>query len=110
MNHESYTLLIYSNIPEDTILYLIPNVFISDEHLAFLQEAHDKVVNSDEMNTGMQFLMAALATESQNCDQSVPKEWHCIWARYRVDKDVPLDTVNLNGGVINRVFTSGFYL
>lgn len=108
MNPESYTLLVYSNLPEDVHLYLIPNDEITTEHLLLLMEANDKLVNNDDLNPGMEFLMAALTVEAKDCNPDVPKEWHCIWNKYKVGK-VPLVDSNLHAP-ITRVFKSGFIL
>lgn len=112
MNHQTFTLLVYSNIPEDTNLYLIPNSDITDEQLSFLKEAHNKLVNGDDNNTGMEFLMAALTKENnrQYFDESIPEEWRCVWTKHEVNKEVYLNPTNLLGGVITQVFVSGFIL
>lgn len=107
MNPEVYTLLVYSNLPEDVHLYLIPNDKVTMEHLLLLMEANDKLVNNDDMNPGMEFLMAALTVEAKNCNPDVPKEWHCIWNEYKVTDMLPLSNLT---GTITRVFKSGFIL
>jgi hypothetical protein len=81
-----YTLLIYSEVPEDTKFYLIPDSEINDEQRALLNEAHGRMVNSDEMNDGMRFLNDALCPEEHSCDEETPKHWHCVFAQYRVEE------------------------
>jgi hypothetical protein len=80
-----HTLLIYSEVPEDTKFYLIPDRVIREEHRALLNESHGRMINSDDMNNGMSFVSNAICKEEKFCDDTTPKEWHCIWAKYQVE-------------------------
>lgn len=107
MKPESYTLLVYNQIPDYLDFYLIPNKEITGHQLILLIEAHDKLVNSDDVNSGMEFLMAALCEKEENCNPDVPKEWHCVWNKYKVTNPLHLSSLT---GTISRVIKSGFIL
>ena len=98
------SLLVFESIPEKTDFYLIPNT-VADPIRNFLEAAHNKFINADEMNDGLLFLNAALSTED-------PETWNEEFRKYvgmltacKVDNTKPITGVN-----ITAVYLSGFVL
>ncbi len=100
-----YTLIIYSNIPESTDLFLVPSDTISGEELDLLLMADGKYINSDDTNNGMTFLSNALSTKKEYCMDGSP-ELYCKYSKFKV-KDNPMSG---GGFKISRVIVSGFFL
>lgn len=102
---DTYTLIIWEEVPEDTKLFLIPNKDISYEHFVFMKMAHGKLINSDEMNDGLKFLNVALA-DPEYCYDEDMKKYAGIFCAYQVDKSHPV----LQNTNISKVYFSGFIL
>lgn len=98
-----HVLLVWEEIPEATKLYLIPEEE-AKPYFKYLLEAHDKYINSDDMNEGMQFLNSALASNHEDVEKGYEK-FATIWAKYRYDEKRPLRDTH-----ITAVFVSGFML
>lgn len=97
----SYTLLVWETIPEETDFYLIPNE-VADKYRSYLEQAHHKFINAQEMNEGMAFLNTALGDE-------MAEEGFChelgTFREYKVDHHKPILDKN-----ITAVYLSGFVL
>jgi len=97
----SHTLLVWEMVPEVTELYLIPD---TESHLyvKYLQEAHNKFINSNEMNDGLRFLNTAIA----ETDPEKGFEEHLgIFLPFKWDLEKPL-----TNQFITAVYQSGFIL
>lgn len=98
-------LLIWEEVPEHTKMYLIP-VNVAESYKQHLEEAHNKFINSNEMNDGMRFLNMALLDEDENvADDEDFREHQGCFAEYEVDVDEPITGYN-----IVAVYLSGFML
>lgn len=86
-------LLVYDH-GEKVSLYLIENPI--PKHIAFLEEANNKYVNQDKINTGMSFLIDALAENEIECEN---KNYFGIWRNMIIQAPVkgPLDKVYFSG-------------
>lgn len=100
----TYTLLVWEEIPENTKMFMIPNE-IADKYRNYLEEAHNRYINIDETNDGMNFLNYALAKEKWA--EGYPMEEHTgVFADYEVNfKNNPISNVQ-----ITFVYHSGFCL
>lgn len=105
----SHTLLIWEMVPEETRMYLIPNVVLTEEHIAFLNEAQGHMISGTDAtdNNGLQFLNQALSDE----------EWVDGFEQYRGlfrKYEVPTDENNRLPALVNqtitRVYFAGFIL
>jgi hypothetical protein len=105
-------LLVYNFHPEETRYYLIPSIEIMrNEWGDYLRMAHGKMVNVDEVNEGMKFLMAAtvkpdLKNDPENFEPDVKEEWKSAFAEYEVSVN---DITPANDLVILGVYSSGFH-
>lgn len=98
----TYTLLIWEIVPEQTELYLIPND-VADKYRSYLTAAHHKLINASEMNEGLAFLNAATCKK----EEYVEADWidfACVLSQYRQDQAVPIEAE------ITKVYLSGFML
>jgi len=59
----THTLLIWQQVPEKTVLYLIPNDKLSEEQFEYLHQAQNRMINVDDMNDGLRFLNTSLSNE-----------------------------------------------
>jgi hypothetical protein len=118
-------------VPEDTYLFLIPNEEVEkDDRLELMSMAHNKFINNSDWNRGLQFLNEAVLSEEHINDDEYsdsgytmtdvggewkrvkthdasPKEWRCVFAKYKIDKK---DASALDNTNITRVILSGFVL
>lgn len=106
----NFTLLIWEMVPEKTELYLIPND-AADEYRNYLSQAHNRFINSDEMNDGMNFLNAALCESKFDNGLEEPWSQHVgVFAKYKQDFGKhPLILMNANNAIM-AVYLSGFIL
>jgi hypothetical protein len=97
----TYTLLVWELVPEDTDLYLIPNE-IADQYREYFVAAHNKQINCDDMNDGLRFLNTALGedTAEENFE-----DYLGLFVEYKQKKSVPL-----TNQLITNVYLSGFVL
>lgn len=121
-----YTVLVYEEIPENSSIYLIPNEEVEkDNRWQLMRLAHQKFINQDESNEGMRFLSHALVDEKHIDEdeyfddgytnypggerilerEPAPREWRCVFAKYRQDADKVIE-----GVTVTRVIVSGFHL
>jgi hypothetical protein len=100
---ETYTLLVYEMVPEDTNLYLIPNQ-VADQYRHFLQQAAGKFVNSDDTNDGMHFLIAATSPKKEYVDNDWT-EYGMIFHPYLLS-----DQSAIEDKIITAIYLSGFIL
>lgn len=98
-----YTLLIWEENPDTIKLFLLPEEE-SKKHREYLDEAHDRMINSDYMNDGMRFLNTALSKEE--CIDSGFEQYRGIWVQYQV-KDTASPILDTN---ITKVYKSGYIL
>lgn len=106
----NFTLLIWEVVPEATELYLIPND-VADKYRNFLNQAHNRMINSDNMNDGMNFLNAALCESASDNGLEEPWIQHTgVFAKYKQDfKQHPIHIMNADS-LITSVYLSGFVL
>lgn len=110
----SNTLIIWNEVPETVVLYVVPNDVIEKNGWAkYLEEAHGRLINLDDETEGMSFLSAAVTQAEHKGDpdffpedMDVPEEWQCALAPYKVEV-APGDLLEAN---ITRVCYSGFVL
>jgi len=112
-----FSLFIYNQIPDQVDLYLIPNQDIEDNGwLSFFQNAHNKFINNDDLdsNKGLKFLLSATVSNkyleddtyfNDHFDTSYKVEWRCVLDKYKQDNAKPIENV-----IVTRVFMSGFIL
>ncbi len=102
---EKYVLLIWEEIPESTKFFLIP-IEIANDHAEYLEEAHNKFINSDDENDGLNFLNMAVCEPGQKWDDDVPfKDCAGLFHEYLYDVTKPITGTN-----IKAVYLSGFVL
>lgn len=121
----SKTLLVWEQIPEETNFFLIPNEVLANNNWQdLMKQANNTFINVSDENDGLRFLNAALLDEKYIDDDSMfddgytmikhervktheatPKEWRCVLAKYKLDKNVVIENEN-----ISRVILSGFAL
>lgn len=97
-----YTLLVWEVVPEDTFMYLIPND-IATKYSHFLNNAHNKFINANDMAPGLNFLCYALSDE--RCNDLEYQKYQGIFMQYKHDIKNPI--VNKT---ITHVYLSGFML
>lgn len=98
----SHTLLVWNACPDEITMYLIPKE-VSDKYTLYLDQAHNKMINSDDMNEGMRFLNTALASADP---EEGFEEYLGVLAPYKCMRmDRPLNHVN-----IIKVYLSGFVM
>lgn len=96
------TLLIWEMIPEDTTLFLIPDVgdWVEEAHNCFINGA----VNTEAQSIALKRINDALVAEIDFC-QNPSDPLVTKWAKYRIPSDeIPI----LNQET--RIVVSGFYL
>ena len=98
-----HTLLIWEEVPEKTRLFVIPNE-VADKYVHFLEQAHNKLINSDDSNDGMNFLNYALFTGEEEWDEKF-KEYRGLFSSYEVNLENPITDF-----IITSVYYSGFVL
>jgi hypothetical protein len=99
----SYHLLIWQLVPEEVKLYMIPS-HIGEEYTSYLEQAHGKLINGNEMNPGLQFLNTALSEEKGFAEAGFEK-YEGIFVEYEADTKEPI-----SHNRITRVYLSGFIL
>jgi hypothetical protein len=101
------TLLVYSNVPEDQYFFIIPD----NEMLPYWEEmlslANGKLVNLDDMNAGMKWLMAATSSKKEYCDADVEEHHHCCLLKYK--HEASKEETSLVGP-FSKVYVSGYIL
>lgn len=96
------TLVIWETVGEGISFYIIPNE-IAIEYEKYLNEAHNNIINIDEMNDGLDFLFTAIST--MHDEDSKFADLSSIFAKYfREDVNSPLIEN------ISKVYFSGIYL
>ena len=103
-NCKTYTLLSWASIPEENDFYVIPDEEITETQRTLLAKAHNRLINNDDMNEGMDFLNNALCEEKKHCGDDVPDVWKCCWAKYKHDMSNPVVCR------ISHAYFSGFIL
>ncbi len=75
--NETYTLLVYEEIPDDLITALIPNSWLTDKDRELFEFAAGKYVNGDDLSAEdidrLNLLSAGFHAE--NADDSTPNKW-----------------------------------
>lgn len=97
-----YALLIWEMMPEETRLYLIPEME-AEVYEDYLRQANGRFINADEMNDGMKFLNTALMESTEECEEGF-EQWQGFFLPYRVESDEPIKQD------IYAVYLSGFVL
>lgn len=98
------TLVVYNECPEAVRFFVIPNDKLTPEHIEFLEQAQGKMINADEMNPGMEFIMSAVSKNPEHCDPSLPEAHRCVFHPYSQDSSKPITAP------ITRVYYTGFAL
>lgn len=106
------TLIIYEMVPDEILMYLIPNDAISEEQLELCLLANGKYANSEGGdNEGTKFLINALSPKEEYCHEDAPDDWKCCFHKYLVQsRNVNMLTDNPEMGFINRVILTGFMM
>lgn len=89
-------LLVWEENPESVKFFLIKDP--TEFQLKMLNEANNRLVNGEEMNDGMEYLMNALAKEEYKDDSFKDTDWHLCEVKTPISSK------------INKVFYSGFVL
>lgn len=106
----SYVLLVWEEIPDDMRLYLIPQEE-ADKHEKYLKQAHNRFINSDDMNDGMRFLDTVLAKQEDDVPESGFEQYLGIWCNYNwYARATNKHTSPITNHTITAVYVSGFYL
>jgi hypothetical protein len=103
MDTNTYTLLIWELIPEETHVYLIPNT-VAENWRGELRNANHSFLNNDVETYGMSFLNAALCAD-RTCVDEGHKDVAGIFASYLQPKNWQLEDK-----LITHVYLSGFVL
>lgn len=102
-----YTLVIWSEIPENTFFYLIPNEKITPKIREYLSQAHNKFINFDEAEPGMEFLNIAFCDPKHAEDYTIDypdfAEYAGLFQEFKVAPENPI-----TGKIITFVYHSGF--
>lgn len=111
MNKIPVSLLIYDNNPRVWSMYFIPDSVITTEFREYLQSAHGRMVNNDDMNAGMAFLIDALAPAQEYAENPAHA---CIFHPYKYDqaehKDYGFMMKFMLEHTITHIYFSGFFL
>lgn len=102
-----YSLVIWEEVPENTTLVLIQNDLIDQNGWrAFLEQAHNKLINSDKINDGMEFINHGLMQEqyANDCGEQY-KQYVSVLRPYIQDKSQPIVD-----RIITHVYFAGFVL
>lgn len=100
----TFTLLVWELIPEETYLYLIPNE-VADKYKHYLDQAQNRMVNQDDLNDGMNFLIAACSQNEDDASEEF-KKYTGLFGLYRYTTM----SVPITNQTINKVYFSGFCL
>lgn len=110
---DTYTLLIWEEIPENTRLALIPNDALDDEDRRVLRAAHGKYINSTGVSKEdlvvLDCLNNALCPKDEYLSDEHPKgsKWAMRWHAYlKADED----SNPIEGENITYVYRAGFIL
>lgn len=99
-----YVLLVWEEVPEKTVLFLLPQDK-AKEWEKFLVEAHNKLINADDMNDGLRFLNTAIASEDGTAEDGF-EEYLGVLSQYKwEDNNKPI----LDKDIV-AVYVSGFVL
>ncbi len=103
--NQALVLLIWEENPEQIKFYLLPEEE-ANKHREYLDQAHDKMINSDDMNDGMRFLNTALASHEAEVAEEGFEDYLGVWAKHQYKHTAnPITGVN-----ITKVYKSGFCL
>ncbi len=104
---QTYTLVIWEEVPENIQLWLIPDKAINDEDRKVLDEAQITYINSDENIEATKLLSDAFASEKDNC-QDPGSIWACRWKQYFYGdraKAAPIKDVK-----VSHVYLTGWFM
>ena|SRR5271165_1990528 len=102
----THTLLIWQLLPEETVLYLIPNDKLSEEQFEYLEQAQNKMLNASHMNDGLRFLNTALCEDY--AEKGFEKYRGCLREyKWEDNSEAITDRPDIS---ITNVFLSGFVL
>ena len=103
----SNTVVIFSEIPEDTRIFVIPDEVITPEHELLLAGSHGKLVNFDGYDDSLRFVNNAFCKVLEHCGgDEIPEDWKCIYTQYEVKIEVGKPIL----GRVSRVIHTGFIL
>lgn len=105
-SENTYSLLVWEEIPENTTFVLIPNN-VANIYRNHLEQAHNKFINSDDENDGMRFLNAALMDNPEDAWDDYSKTHASVLAQYKRADRGGSPIVNV---YITHVYLSGFVL
>lgn len=97
----SHTLLVWERNPEGIDVYLIPDD-VAKKYRHFLDEAHGRLIGSDEDNDGMKFLNQALSVEVW---EDGFEQYKGVLVNYKVKFGSPIV-----GAHITAVYSCGFMM
>lgn len=98
---QTYTLLIWENIPEETKFYVIP-AEVADPFNDLLAQAHNKFSGTDDDNPGLLFVLSAI---NEYCDDYHYVDQRGIFSQFLVPTETPID-----GKLITKVYLTGLIL
>lgn len=108
---ETFTLLVWELVPEDTELYLIPND-VADTCRKYLEKAHACYLNGPgwqaedkSLNEGLLYLNQALSSSAEDTGQDQFVEAAGLLYKFKQDSKKPILNTN-----ITHVYHSGFVL
>lgn len=107
---ETYVLLVWEEVPDDTRLYFIPQEE-ANKYENYLREAHNCFINVDDMNDGLRFLNVALANPVHGVSEPGFEQYLGIWHNYdRYTRATNEGASPITNHTITAVYVSGFYL
>lgn len=109
---ETFTLLVWEEVPETTKLYLIPNSTLDAEDHTTLKTANGNYINGgtdndDGAETALDCINNALCEDAKYLDDDHPagSKWAQRWKDYEQGKDKPIE-----GVIVTHVYVCGFLL
>lgn len=99
----TYSLLIWETVPEETDLYLIPNDVITDGLRNVLEGAHHKFINQDDDVDNTNKVSVALTNNPEYASEQY-KQYLGLFVDYKV-----IDSKPVSANITN-VYLTGFIL
>lgn len=104
---ETYTLLIWEEVPEDTKLYLIPNERVGG-HRILLNMSQNHMINGGDVEEHVAASINGIQALISPTREFIPEEnlkLACLWSEFKVDRAKPIANK-----VITHVYFTGFLL
>ena len=93
-------LIVYETTPEGCEFYLVE---ANDFQVEMLKQCHNRFINSDDINEGMEYLNVALSEKQYLCDGDENLNHASIWVGNRLDRSEPIK------GEFDLIIYTGFF-